>query len=117
MQDEIVARLGRALDVELTAAEARRAEGAQSADPDTLDLTFRGWAAFNRGVSRDNLTNAERCFEQALTLDPSNVEALAGLAEVKCTLAQTHLTDTQASYLAGAEEAAAKAVRRSCQGT
>jgi hypothetical protein len=39
MQDEIEARLARALDAELVAAEARRAE--QAPTPDSMDLYFR----------------------------------------------------------------------------
>jgi TolB-like protein len=47
MQDEIVSRLARALDVELIVAEARRAE--RSLHPDVMDLVFQGWACSTRG--------------------------------------------------------------------
>ena len=46
MQDEIVARLASALDTELVAAEARRAEQAPTLD--SMDFYFRGMASFNR---------------------------------------------------------------------
>src|SRR5208283_1905359 len=42
MQDEIVARLARALNTQLVAAEARRAE--QDPNPDSMDLYFQGLA-------------------------------------------------------------------------
>jgi adenylate cyclase len=42
MQDEIVARLAGALNTELVAAEARRAEKA-APNPDTMDFYFQGW--------------------------------------------------------------------------
>jgi hypothetical protein len=45
MQDEIVARLARALNTQLIAAEARRA--AQAPNPDPMDHWFQGMAAIN----------------------------------------------------------------------
>jgi len=110
VQDEIVAHLARAMDAQLTEAEARRAERAQSADLNALDLVFRGWAAFNRGHDPATLVPAERFFEQALLLAPGNVMALVGLASVKFVLATTYTTDDRASYLTAAEAAATKAL-------
>ena len=46
MQDEIVARLASALNAELIAAEARRAE--QAPNPDSMDLFFQGWPGLTR---------------------------------------------------------------------
>ena len=48
MQDEIVARLAGALNTELVAAEARRAE--QAPDPNSMDLYFQGLAWLNKGT-------------------------------------------------------------------
>src|SRR5208283_5237303 len=78
MQDEIVARLAGALNTELIAAEARRAE--QSPNPDSIDLIFQGWAWWNKGVTADNLAQARSFYDRALTADPDNVEALIGSA-------------------------------------
>jgi hypothetical protein len=47
MQDEIVARLAGALNSQLAAAEARRAEKAPT--PDSMDLYFQGLARYNKG--------------------------------------------------------------------
>ena len=71
MQDEIVARLANALNAQLVAAEARRAERAPN--PDSMDLYFQGWAWWNRGVTPDNLAEARGFFDRALALDPGNV--------------------------------------------
>jgi TolB-like protein len=109
-QDEITARLARTLDEKLIAEEARRAERLRSANPDALDLFFRGSAAFNRGVNHDNLTEAERCFGQALTLDPDNVDALVGLAVAKYAFAAIYATEQRTAYLQAAEAAAIKAL-------
>ena len=53
MQDEIVARLAGALNAQLAAAEARRAEKAPT--PDSMDLYFQGLAWFNKGLTPDHV--------------------------------------------------------------
>jgi TolB-like protein/tetratricopeptide (TPR) repeat protein len=109
-QDEIVAHLARAMDAQLTEAEARRAERSQSADPNALDLVFRGWAAFNRGNDPASLLLAERFFDQALALAPGNVKALVGMAVSKLAFAANYTTDDRATYLTAAEAAAMMAL-------
>jgi TolB-like protein/Tfp pilus assembly protein PilF len=110
MQDAIVAQLARAMDAQLTEAEARRAERSQSSDPNALDFIFRGSAAFNRGHDPANLLRAERFFEEALALAPGNVKALVGLAIAKFAFATTYTTDDRTSYLTAAEAAVTKAL-------
>jgi TolB-like protein/class 3 adenylate cyclase len=78
MQDEIVARLAGALNTELVAAEARRAE--QAPNPDSMDLYFQGLAWFNKGRTPDNVEQARSFFDRALAADPGNVDALIGSA-------------------------------------
>jgi TolB-like protein/class 3 adenylate cyclase len=78
MQDEIVARLAGALNAQLIAAEARRAE--QAANPDSMDLYFQGLAWFNKGPTPDNVAQARSFFDRALAADPDNVDALIGSA-------------------------------------
>jgi TolB-like protein len=110
VQDEIVAHLARAMDAQLTEAEARRAERSQPADPNALDLVFRGSAAFNRGHDPANLLRAERFFEEALALAPGNVKALVGLAIAKFAFAATYTTDDRTTYLTAAEAVVMKAL-------
>ena len=83
MQDEIAARLANALNAHLVAAEARRAE--QAPNPDSMDLYFQGMAWFNKGMTPDNVAQARRFFDRALTADPYNVEALIGSAVADAT--------------------------------
>jgi tetratricopeptide (TPR) repeat protein len=110
MQDEIVARVARTLDEKLIAVEVRRAKRNRSANPDALDRFYSGWAAFNRGHNYDNLTEAEQLFEQALTLEPDNVDALAGLAMAKYAMAVIYATEDRAAYFKAAEATATKAL-------
>ena len=78
MQDEIVARLAGALNAQLVAAEARRAE--QAPNPDSMDLYFQGLAWLNKGLTPDNVAQARSFFDRALSADPDNVDALVGSA-------------------------------------
>ena len=89
MQDEIVARLAGALNTELVAAEARRAE--QAPNPDSMDLYFQGSAWLNKGYTPDNVAQARGFFDHALTADPGNIEALVGSARVDVVEGATRL--------------------------
>ena len=68
MQDEIVGRLANALNAQLVAAEARRAE--QAPNPDSMDFYFQGLAWFNKGRTPDNVEQARSFFDRALMADP-----------------------------------------------
>jgi TolB-like protein/class 3 adenylate cyclase len=99
MQDEIVARLAGALDAQLVAAEARRAE--QRPTPDSTDLYFQGMAWFNKGLNPDNLTQARSFFDRALAVDPGNVDALIGSARVDVAAgASVFVTDSATAFFA-----------------
>jgi len=108
MQDEIVARLANALNVQLIIAEARRAERAPS--PDSMDLYFQGMSAYNSGLTPDRLSEACRLFERALALDRDNVDAIVGAARTESAFAWSHMSDNRASHLAAAESLAIKAL-------
>jgi TolB-like protein len=106
LQDEIVSRLANTLDAELIAVEARRAE--RSLHPDAMDLVFQGRAWTNKGITPEYMAQARGFFERALVLDPSNVEALLGMALVETSL--VHLIDNRAARLAQAEAILIKAL-------
>ena len=81
LQDQIVARLGNALGVELIKAEAEKS--ARSKSPDAVDLTMRGMALFQQNRTQPNKERnsaALSLFEQALKIDPNEPDALAGEA-------------------------------------
>ena len=99
MQDEIVARLAGALDAQLVAAEALRAE--QAPNPDSIDLYFQGLTWLNKGLTPDNLAQARSFFDRALSVDPGNVDALVGsaVADVR-EGANSFVTDPSAAFAA-----------------
>jgi hypothetical protein len=101
MQDEIVARLANALNAQLVAAEAR--PGERAVNPDLRDLYFQGMAWFNKGLGPDTLSRARGFFERALALDPGNLDAELGTAQVDAQLGNSYLTDDPRGHCAAAE--------------
>jgi len=108
MQDEIVSRLANTLDAELIAAEARRAE--RSLHPDAMDLVFQGRSWFNKGITLSYMVQARSFFEQAMALDPENVEAMVGLGLVDATTGVAFLTDDYSARFTSAEATLTKAL-------
>ena len=108
MQDEIVSRLANALDAQLVAAEARRAEN--SLHPNSMDLFFQGRACWNKGITLEYMAQARGFFERALTLDPDNIDALVGTAQVDIALGVNLFTNDRVVLLAAAEAALVKAL-------
>ena len=108
MQDEIVSRLANALDAQLIAAEARRAE--HSLHPNSMDLYFQGIACLSKGLTPDYMTQAQGFFERALAIDPENIEALVGAARVDAMIGTAFVTDDRAASLAAAETTLTKAL-------
>jgi hypothetical protein len=80
-QDEIVTRLGRAMNVELTEAEAARLKRTQAANPDAEDLALQCSAAVQKDdfVGKDADAGDALC-EQAHVIDPNNARALTWLS-------------------------------------
>ena len=107
MQDEIVGRLARSLDVELIATVARTSF---SENVDSIDHVFRGRAALNRGLTADAQQEAIRHFERATAIDPNNAEALAGLSTAHANIVGNFMTDDRSFHLAAGEAAAMKAL-------
>jgi TolB-like protein/class 3 adenylate cyclase len=108
MQDEIVSRLANALNAELIAAEAGRAE--RSSHPGSMDFYFQGAAWMNKGSSPEYMTQARGYFERAFALDPGNVEALIGIARVDAQRGAYFMADDRAERLAAAEATLTRAL-------
>ena len=101
MQDEVVSRLANALDAQLIAVEARRAE--HSLHPDATDLVFQGRAWLNNGLNPEYMAQARGFFDRALALDPSNIEAMVSLARANLATGASFVTDDRTVYLQAAE--------------
>jgi TolB-like protein len=101
MQDEIVARLAGALNAQLVAAEARRAE--RAATPDSMDLYFQGEAWYNKGISPENVAQARGFFDRAMSADPDNIDARVASARADVTAAMQFLVSDPPAALAAAE--------------
>jgi TolB-like protein/Flp pilus assembly protein TadD len=100
LQNEITARIGNTLNLQLTAVEAVR----RTEHPDALDYIFRGRVLFvGKSPSRDNYAEAISLFEHALALDPKSAEAQTYLAAVLGVRVVTAMTDSAAADLARAE--------------
>jgi adenylate cyclase len=105
LQDQITARLARALDVALTAAESRRGQLERPNNPTAVDLTMRAWSVLNQPLSREQLAQAQELFEQALRIDAKLPKALIGLASTLTLAVQYRWSDTPAEQLSKADNA------------
>jgi TolB-like protein/class 3 adenylate cyclase len=108
MQDEIVSRLANALDTQLIEAEARRSE--RSLHPDAMDLCFQGMACWHKGLTNEYVAQSRGLYVRALALDPGNVEALVGVANIDAVAGIAHMTDDRPARLAAAEATLIKAL-------
>ena len=100
MQDEIVARLAGALNAQLIAAEARRAEQAPESRTRWTSI-FKVWLGSIRVVTPENVAQARNFFDRALAADPDNVDALIGSAWLGRARGRTRLCDRSHSGLRG----------------
>ena len=80
VQDEIVGRLARAIGLKVIDVEARRSERERPKSAEAFDLVMRGKAVANRPSSAATMIAARELYEQALKVEPDNVDALAGVA-------------------------------------
>jgi TolB-like protein/DNA-binding winged helix-turn-helix (wHTH) protein len=97
MQDAIVTRLARTLEIELTAVEAARISRTRLTKLDAEDFALRGEAIFLAyGVYREEAEAGFDLCERALAIDPDNVRALSILAERFARLTMKQSIDREA---------------------
>jgi TolB-like protein/DNA-binding winged helix-turn-helix (wHTH) protein/Flp pilus assembly protein TadD len=108
LQDAIVGRVAHMLNVQIVAAEARRAE--RRPTPDSMDLYFRGMEWLNRGVTPENIARARPFLGRAVALDPGNAYAIASEAITRALTALSFPSTDRVALLGDAEAAAAKAL-------
>jgi TolB-like protein len=99
LQDEITARIGNTLNLEMTAAEAAR----PSERPDALDYVLRGRAVKLKPNSHGIYVEAIDLFVHALALDPQSVEAQSRLANALVGRVLDQMTNSATADLQRAE--------------
>jgi TolB-like protein/DNA-binding winged helix-turn-helix (wHTH) protein/tetratricopeptide (TPR) repeat protein len=80
VQDEIVARVSRAIGLKVIDIEARRSRRERPESAELVDLVMRGKAVLNLPSSQATMMEARDLFEQALKVEPISVDGLAGVA-------------------------------------
>jgi adenylate cyclase len=105
LQDQITGQLARTLDLELIAAESRRAESERPNSPDAVDHAMRGWKVLNRPLARHHVADAQKLFEQALYIDPDLPKALIGLGRTLTAAVNARWSSKPAEDLARADDA------------
>ena len=105
LQDEIVTHLARAIQVELTTAEASRVARAHPENPDAEELALQCEAAYlHSGPISKEMQQAYGLCERALRIDKANVRALVVLAVRRLALVYNwQSADPKADRLAADE--------------
>lgn len=109
-QNDIVRRLGIALDVQLIRAESARAVRERPNDLTAFDLVLRAWAVLTHAPSRANVSAAQALFERALERDSESLPAAVGLANT-LILERLLLREGRPDNVCRAEELLAAAER------
>jgi adenylate cyclase len=111
MQDEIVTRLARALQIRLVAVEASRVRRSHPENPDAEELAMQCEAGYLRsGVTANVAQPVFAICERALEMDNRNVRALAILAVRSVARVTTLSSDAPRAELGKADELSARAL-------
>jgi adenylate cyclase len=110
MEDDIVTRLARTLQIQLSETEAARLQRGHPANPDAQELAMRCQAAY-LGIALFNAAEANfRLCQQTLEIDPNNVVALTALSiQASGRVSGVNSSDRQAD-VARAGELASRAL-------
>ncbi len=79
LQDKVTTLVGNSIGERMVIVAARESETRKSA-PQVVDLMLRARALNFRTLSIENLRERERLYREALSQEPNNVNAMAGLA-------------------------------------
>ena len=111
MQDDIVTRLARALQIQFTDIEAARLKRAHPANPDAQELAMRCQASyFDFGQYGKQAEAGFHLCEQALEIDPNNVLALATLTTAFVARVLTAQSPDRDADIKRADELASRAL-------
>ena len=106
----IMARLARAMDVQLVAAETRRPQRQERKELDaSRPRPSRVDSVFFQRVSVAGAREARSIFEEALRIDNTNVDVLMGLVETHLREVNAYMSQARAEQVRLAEAAMSKA--------
>ena len=104
LQDEITLLLATEMQVHLTEGEQARMRYTTTSNFEAWNWWVQGLAHFRGPVTRDRLTGARRCWEQALTLDPNSAPLNAALAFIHASDARFGWWEDRETALRKGEE-------------
>ncbi len=81
VQGEVAKSIAEALEVEIGRQEDSRATSPPTVSPESYLCYLRGRKSFNTSFSKESLEAASGHFQEAISLDPRNARAHAGLAD------------------------------------
>jgi TolB-like protein/class 3 adenylate cyclase/tetratricopeptide (TPR) repeat protein len=110
IQDEVTRRIASGLGIELIEAESERAMRERPSNPDAVDLAMQARALANKPSSPERNEGIRRLCEQALAIDPQNVDALLGLAEGSLNAAHNLWLDDSRELRRDAKDAVDRAL-------
>jgi adenylate cyclase len=108
LQDDVTGQIAQTLNFKLIQVEGSLLS--KEANPDAVSLTMQGWAANYRQLTAPNSEEARRLFHEALRLDPRNVDALVGLAQVDAIAIVNRFARDREARSQEAEDAIARAL-------
>ena len=109
-QAAIVGHIANALNVELVAIESKRSLHERPGNPDALDFYLRARSIHNTAQTLDQLDQAQKLFEQAISLQPDYVDALAELSLLLLEKSREHDDPTDGADHAEADANIARAL-------
>jgi TolB-like protein len=111
LRRELVARLAKALDLQLAHAEAAHSGHASPSSIEAVDLVMQARNVGGWNWSREHYEWALRLYDQALQLEPCNAEALARRASVLSNFANAWPGPDIDAQIARAQDDALQALR------
>ncbi|HKW24574.1 MAG TPA: protein kinase [Terriglobales bacterium] len=108
LQSEVASSVAREIRVALTPEETKRLASARQVNPEAYEAYLKGRFHWYK-LSKEELDNAERYFELALSKDPNYALAYAGLADVWLSRSDAGFLSPQET-MAKAKAAAEKAL-------
>ena len=110
VQSEVANRVAESLQVKIGSAERRRLETRPNPNPQSYLAYLRGRNAMLSSYSKASFEAAEKDFNEAISLDPGNARAYAGLAQAKHFLRMFYSSELGSPVTEECQRLAARAI-------